>query len=56
MHCRSCEILLSEAIGDTGVKVLSANHSKGEIVVDMSGEDKLHLVKKAVESEGYHLA
>ena len=56
MHCRSCEILLSEAIGDTGVKVLSANYSKGEIVVDMPAEDKMPLVKKAVESEGYHLA
>ncbi|MBI4044719.1 MAG: cation transporter [Candidatus Diapherotrites archaeon] len=56
MHCKSCEILLSEAIGDTGVKVLSASHSKGEIVVDLSGEDKMPLVKKAVEGEGYHLA
>lgn len=55
MHCHSCEILLSEAIGDAGVKVLSASHEKGEIVVDLASEEKLSLVKKAIEGEGYKL-
>lgn len=56
MHCQSCEILLKEAIEDAGVKVVSASHEKGEIVVDMKDEKELSNVKKAIEKEGYKVA
>ncbi len=56
MHCHSCEILLTEVISDEGIKVLSANHSKGEVVIDLPNEQKMPLIKKAVEKEGYSLA
>lgn len=56
MHCSSCEILLREAIEEAGTKVVSANFSKGEIVVDMKDEKELSNVKKAIEKEGYKMA
>lgn len=56
MHCSSCEILLREAIEEAGVKVISANHAKGEIVVDMKDENEISKVKKAIEKEGYKMA
>lgn len=56
MHCSSCEILLREAIEEAGIKVISANHTKNEIVVDVKGENALPTVKKAIEKEGYKVA
>lgn len=56
MHCKSCEILLSDVIAEAGVKVMSANHGAGEITVDLPSEAKLSEIKKAVEKEGYSLA
>lgn len=55
MHCKSCEVLLSEAVSDAGAKVLSASHIKGELVVELPDEGKMPLVKKAIEAEGYSL-
>lgn len=57
MHCRSCEIMLTESIEEVGTKVVSANHAKGEIVVDFTDEKKeMGNVKKAIEKEGYSVA
>lgn len=56
MHCKSCEILLSESIEEAGVKVLSSNYEKGEIIVELPTESKISEIKKAVEKEGYSLA
>jgi copper chaperone CopZ len=56
MHCTSCEILLTEAIEEVGVKVVSSDYQRGEIVVDMKKESELSQIKKAVEKEGYALA
>ncbi len=56
MHCNSCEILLKEAIEENGIKVISADHQKGEIVVDMKNENEIAAIRKAVEKEGYSLA
>ncbi|MEK6902567.1 MAG: heavy-metal-associated domain-containing protein [archaeon] len=56
MHCNSCEILLKEAIEENGTKVISADHRKGEIIVDMKSENELIAIRKAVEKEGYSLS
>lgn len=56
MHCNSCEILLKEAIEETGTKVLSTNHQKGEIGIELADEKKMIAIKTAVEKEGYSLA
>ncbi len=55
MHCSSCEILLKEAIAETGTKVLSANHQKGEISIELMDEKEMGAIKLAVEKEGYSL-
>ena len=55
MHCNSCEILLKEAIEETGTKVLSTNHQKGEISVELADEKKMNAIKTAIEKEGYSL-
>ena len=56
MHCASCEILLKEAIEELGVKVVSANHKKGEVIVDLQNENKMDAIKNAVQEEGYTLS
>ncbi len=56
MHCASCEILLTEAIEEAGTKVISADHKKGEMVVDMKDEKEMEKVKQAVKKEGYEVA
>ncbi len=56
MHCTSCEILLKEAIEEDGRKVISANHQKGEIVVDVKSDNEIPAIKKAIEKEGYTMA
>jgi len=56
MHCPSCEILLREAIEEAGINVISANHAKNEIVVDVKDESALSTAKKAIEKEGYKIA
>lgn len=56
MHCSSCEILLKEAIEEAGTKVVSANHAKGEVVVELKKETEMPAVKKAIEKEGYTLS
>lgn len=56
MHCNSCEILLKEAIEETGTKVLSTNYQKGEIGIELANEKKMNIIKAAIEKEGYSLA
>ncbi len=53
MHCSSCEILLTEAIEETGAKVVSADHQKKEIIVETKNENEFGAIRKAVEKEGY---
>ena len=55
MHCHSCEVLLSEALTDAGVTVLSADYKRNELVVDISSESKMGMVKSTIEKEGYSL-
>mgnify|MGYP001591335055 CR=1 FL=1 len=56
MHCSSCEILLKETIEEEGINVVSANHKKGEIVVDVKDEKEMAKIKQAVKKEGYVVA
>ena len=52
MHCKSCEILLSEVISELqGTKSVRADYKTGILVVE--GEVSLENVKTVVEKEGY---
>ena len=57
MHCKSCEMLLSDIISEiNGVEKASADSKKGIVVVRCKDESVLGEVKKAIEKEGYRVA
>lgn len=54
MHCRSCEMLLSDSISEIkGVEKVSADSRKGTVTVSLSDGKALEEVMKTVEKEGY---
>jgi copper chaperone CopZ len=54
MHCKSCEMLLTDAISEIdGVKKVSADFKKGTVTVIYEKPTALDLAKKAIEKEGY---
>ncbi len=57
MHCKSCEILLSDAISELkGVKSVKANYSKNEVAVEFEPPANEAQIKKSIEKEGYEVA
>lgn len=56
MHCKSCEMLLSDSISEiNGIEKVSADSKKGEIKVTYKSETILTEVKKTIEKEGYRV-
>lgn len=56
MHCKSCEMLISDSISEiAGAKVLSANHANGEIKVQYENAQVLEKIKQAIRKEGYKI-
>ena len=54
MHCKSCEVLLSDVIGEIkGVSKASADSKKGIVVVEYSDAKALEEARKAIVKEGY---
>ncbi|MEM4254749.1 MAG: heavy-metal-associated domain-containing protein [Candidatus Norongarragalinales archaeon] len=54
MHCKSCEILVEDAISEiTGVSHVKANHSKNSVEVEFEPPASETQIKKAIEKEGY---
>jgi copper chaperone CopZ len=48
MHCRGCEILVSEGLGGIeGVKIVLADHTKGTILVKFEGRMDVERLKKS---------
>ena len=57
MHCKSCEMLIKDSVsGIDGVKTVAASAIKNTVTVDYD-ETKVKdgMIKKAIESEGYHV-
>jgi len=54
MHCKSCEVLLKDALVELGVKECSADHVSGRVVV-VFDESKLDIGRIAgvIKKEGY---
>lgn len=54
MHCKSCEILLSDALLEAGAKSAKVDHKRGLTVIEFDeksiNEDKL---RKIIQNEGY---
>jgi len=56
MHCKSCEMLIADSISEIeGAKVLSANHSSGEVKVQYENAQVLEKIKQAIRKEGYKI-
>ena len=56
MHCESCEKLLKMAMEEVkGVSVKRISYAKGEAALEIKDEKSWPAVKKAIESEGYHV-
>ncbi len=54
MHCRSCEILLSDVISEIqGVSKVAVDHKKSTVAIQYDGESVVGLAVKAIEKEGY---
>ena len=54
MHCKSCEVLLSEELEEAGAKDIKVSSTKGTLSVTID-EKKLpeSKVKQIIEKEGY---
>ena len=57
MHCKSCEMLISEGVSEVkGVKSVKADHKKGFAEVDYDDKvSKLDAIKEAIKKEGYEV-
>ena len=56
MHCRSCELLLMDVIGEIpGVETVSVNRTAGTVSVRVKDGNALENVRKAIEKEGYRV-
>ncbi|MBM3229207.1 heavy-metal-associated domain-containing protein [Candidatus Parvarchaeota archaeon] len=54
MHCKSCQVLLADIIGEVdGAKALSLDFKTGLVRVSISDESALSKVKEAIKGEGY---
>jgi len=53
MHCKSCELLLKDAIEDAGAKVLRVSHSDGIAEVEAENDAGLSKARAAIIAEGY---
>lgn len=54
MHCTSCEVLIKDALEDTGVKVNEISSKKGLAIVNFDGKKITESdIKTTIEAEGY---
>ncbi|MBI2665872.1 heavy-metal-associated domain-containing protein [Candidatus Woesearchaeota archaeon] len=54
MHCKSCEVLIKDALEELGVNSCSVDHKKGTVAVNFD-EKKVSLeqIKHIIKNEGY---
>ena len=57
MHCKSCEILLSDVLSEiSGISKISIDHKSGMLRFTYTNESLLTEVKKVIEEQGYTVA
>jgi len=53
MHCKSCEVLITEFLDEVGVKA-SVDYKKGEVIVTFDeNKIKLDKIKEIIKENGY---
>jgi len=57
MHCKSCEMLISDSLENhPGVKTISASEKKGIVEIEYDEHKiKLEQIKAIIENEGYEV-
>ncbi|MCX6695045.1 MAG: heavy-metal-associated domain-containing protein [Candidatus Altiarchaeota archaeon] len=56
MHCRSCEMLVSEEVGEVaGVKKVEADHKAGIVRIESEDNVDLSAVKSKIKELGYEV-
>lgn len=54
MHCKSCEILITDVISEIkGVSTVKVDSKKGLVVLNLTDSSIIENVKSAIEKEGY---
>jgi len=55
MHCKSCEMLVKDGVGDVkGVKSVTASSAHGKVVVDFDEQNTNQKeIVEAIKKEGY---
>jgi copper chaperone CopZ len=53
MHCRSCEVLIEEALQSAGAAQAKAHHKKATVAV--GGDLDEMTIKKVITAEGYRV-
>lgn len=53
MHCKSCEVLLSDVVEELGGKAISSDFKKGTIVAEFPTNPNREKIKEAFKTEGY---
>tara|TARA_Y100000310_G_scaffold281513_1_gene302019 strand:- start:487 stop:684 length:198 start_codon:yes stop_codon:yes gene_type:complete len=54
MHCKSCEMLITDSLEDLGVKDISFNNNEVTLTFDDS-KISLETIKKIIEKDGYKI-
>ncbi len=56
MHCKSCELLISDALMEAGVSSVTVDSKKGIAVIEFDEHRiKLEKIKRIIEAEGYKI-
>jgi len=54
MHCKSCEMLITDALEDLGVRGSKADKDKGTVTVHFDKDSlKTEKLREIIEKEGY---
>lgn len=56
MHCKSCEMLITDALEEAGVSSAKVDSKTGTAIIEFDEKRiKIEKIKKVIENEGYKL-
>jgi len=56
MHCHSCEMLVSDELGEiAGVKKVAADHAKGLVTIEADDNVDITKIKSKIKELGYEV-
>ena len=55
MHCRSCEMLITDSLTDAGAKKVEVSHQSGSLTVEHNDNLSDKKIRELVKAEGYEV-